>query len=97
MKNVAEMDGVQTGILKIFSGALPPNPQDLSLLTEPVISGQTIQEVRRNGNDYRFWTPDARVASQHGPILPVTEYILHGKSQTMRELPLNFSNIWMMQ
>ena len=62
------------------TGALPPNPQDLSLRTKPVTSSQKQNpEDSENRNDYRLRLPDARVASQHCPILPVTENIVEAK------------------
>ena len=61
------------------SGALPPNPQDLSLKTKPMKpANQLIPGNSENRNDHRLRPPDARVASQQSPILPVADDSLLG-------------------
>ena len=93
MKNVVETDGMQRGTFKIFSGALPPNPQDLSLKTKPVRQALQLEpEGSENRNVHRLRSPGARVASQYRPILPVTGDILHGYGWNSEEG--FFSNIF---
>ena len=84
--NVAETNRIHQKVSQAFSGAMPPNPQDLSLKTKPVgLAWQKNPEGSENRNVHRLRPLDARVASQHCPILPVTGNSLHGYKWNLGE------------
>ena len=65
-------------------GALPPNPQDLSLKTEPMKQAQKRNPGGpKNRNDHRLRPTNAQVASQQSPTLPLAEDILQRKGNSL--------------